>query len=588
MEKKAKRLAFLLLGSVCSLGVIAVAESPANDFRAEATDTHSCADITFGTAEYSSSGGLSIGSFKTALAVSNVSVSSCYCPSTNASSSSNYSARIGKSGTGGSLTFTFAAARITKIKVLAYKFGSDSAKTATCTVSTSAQTNAQSKEVTSTTAPNITDSSTDPGLVFSNLDNGGTSSTSLTIASDSVARFNLCKIVLTLGGSSVASSSAVTSSAVASSSAGATAAPLDIYLQELGNQHSGDSIYIKAGNNDILIDAGSTNSSGATLTSFLKGKMADNQLEYVIATHAHTDHIGAFYGTNGIFSNFDCRTIIDFPKYGSDKDPTSTTSVFGQYVHARDAEVSGGSSFGAEHYTALECYNANTLGTTGAHRRYSLGNNLEMDILYNYFYDHSQSGGENDYSVCLQFIQGNNHYLFCGDCEDLSEKTVVANNSLSHCVFYKADHHGSKTSTSPELMAAITPSYVGVSCVAGNYEYSQTHFDYTFPCQRTINTLGPITKAIMVTSLGSATDSSAYSSFNGTIHVASSGTNEGDVTMTGSANSTYLKDSAWFKETGHQEGGAVDEGVSSVGGSSLSVTHATTDANRYWPEGGVD
>jgi competence protein ComEC len=394
-----------------------------------------------------------------------------------------------------------------------------------------------------------------------------------------------------------ASSSTATSSAPAASSTVESTstptvvgnvAPIDIYLQELGNGHTGDSIYIKAGDNDILIDAGSNNASAKTLTAFLKSKVTDNKLEYVIATHAHTDHIGAFYGTDGIFGNFDCRTIIDFPKYMSDKDPTSTTSVFGRYIHERDAEVSGGTSFGAEHYTALECYNADSEGTTGAHRYYTLGENLKMQILYNYYYDHSQTAGENDYSVCLQFIQGNNHYLFCGDCEELSEDTVVANNSPTHCVFYKADHHGSKTSTGPKLMAAITPKYVGISCVAGNYEYKQTHFDYTFPCQRTINTLGPITKAIMVTSLGSPTSTTAVSSFNGTIHVAGYGPDEKDVTMTGSVNSTYLKDSAWFKETGNQEGGAVDEGVSSVGGSSITTTHATTDPNRYWPEGGVD
>jgi competence protein ComEC len=379
-----------------------------------------------------------------------------------------------------------------------------------------------------------------------------------------------------------ASSSQTSPSTSTSLPSGVT--PIDIYLQELGNGSTGDSIYVKAGDNDILIDAGSDSTSAKTLTAFLKGKVSDNKLEYVIATHAHTDHIGAFYGTDGIFANFDCRTIIDFPKYDSDKDPTKTTTVFGKYCAARDAEVSGGASFGAEHYTALACYNANSTGTSGAHRYYTLGENLTMEILYNYYYDHSQSAGENDYSVCLQFIQGENRYLFCGDCEELSEKKLLTYNSdsLKPCVFYKADHHGSKTSSCPEFMAAVHPKFVGVSCVAGNYEYKQTHFDYTFPCQRTINTLGPITKAIMVTTLGSVSDLTSHTSFNGTIHVASRGNSQNDVTMEGSVNSTYLKDSAWFKATGNQEDGSVDED------DGVSVTHSTSDPNRYWPEGGVD
>lgn len=388
-------------------------------------------------------------------------------------------------------------------------------------------------------------------------------------------------------GSSSSSSSASKSASSSSLPLPSGVAPIDIYLQELGNASTGDSIYIKAGENDILIDAGSDSTSAATLTAFLKEKVSDNKLEYVIATHAHTDHIGAFYGSAGIFANFDCRTIIDFPKYDSSKDPTNLKTVFGKYVAARDSEVSGGASFGAEHYDALTCYNANSSGVSGAHRYYTLGENLTMEILYNYYYDHSQNAGENDYSVCLQFNQGQNHYLFCGDCEDLSEKKLLSGNpSLGHCVFYKADHHGSKTSSCPEFMRVVSPKYVGISCVAGNYEYRQTHFDYTFPCQRTINTLGPITKAIMVTSLGDAKDApgapSNHQSFNGTIHVAGRGLSENDVTMEGSVNSTYLKDSAWFKATGNQEGGAVDEGEAG------SFPHQSSDPNRYWPEGGVD
>ena len=39
---------------------------------------------------------------------------------------------------------------------------------------------------------------------------------------------------------------------------------LSIHFLELGNKYTGDCVYIKAGNNDILIDAGSRNSSSET------------------------------------------------------------------------------------------------------------------------------------------------------------------------------------------------------------------------------------------------------------------------------------------------------------------------------------
>ena len=65
---------------------------------------------------------------------------------------------------------------------------------------------------------------------------------------------------------------------------------------ELGNYYAGDSVYIKAGEVDILIDAGSRASSSTTIHNYIKEYCTDRKLEYVIATHAHQDHIAGFVG----------------------------------------------------------------------------------------------------------------------------------------------------------------------------------------------------------------------------------------------------------------------------------------------------
>ena len=82
---------------------------------------------------------------------------------------------------------------------------------------------------------------------------------------------------------------------------------LSIHFMELGNKYTGDSIYIKAGETDILIDAGSRGNSADDITNYLNQYVEDNTLEYVIATHAHQDHIAGFVGTSqikGIFDEF--------------------------------------------------------------------------------------------------------------------------------------------------------------------------------------------------------------------------------------------------------------------------------------------
>lgn len=50
---------------------------------------------------------------------------------------------------------------------------------------------------------------------------------------------------------------------------------LSIHFMELGNDRTGDSIYIKAGNTDILIDAGSTRASSNTTTSYMDEYITD-------------------------------------------------------------------------------------------------------------------------------------------------------------------------------------------------------------------------------------------------------------------------------------------------------------------------
>ena len=88
---------------------------------------------------------------------------------------------------------------------------------------------------------------------------------------------------------------------------------LTVAFLETGNKYTGDAIYVKAGNTDLLIDAGSRNSSSTTISNFINNYVNDNVLEYVIATHAHQDHIAGFVGTKndpGIFDLYEVKQLL--------------------------------------------------------------------------------------------------------------------------------------------------------------------------------------------------------------------------------------------------------------------------------------
>lgn len=305
-----------------------------------------------------------------------------------------------------------------------------------------------------------------------------------------------------------------------------------IHFLELGNKYTGDSIYIKAGENDILIDAGSRGNSAQAICEYVDDYCEDNTLEYVIATHAHQDHIAGFVGTSsipGIFDYYKCETIIDFPL------TKATSQVYKNYVLKRDAEVKND---GATHYTALECYN----NENGAKRTYEIADGIKMTILYNYYYEHETSD-ENDYSVCLLFNDGSNNYLFTGDLEHDGEAKLVQYNNLPKCKVFKAGHHGSPTSSREELLEVIEPEIVCVCCCTGSDEYTNNNANM-FPSQAFINRVAKYTDLIYATSIVSG-NKEGFESLNGNIVVS---LREGVIVVNCSNNNVILKETEWFKE----------------------------------------
>ena len=300
--------------------------------------------------------------------------------------------------------------------------------------------------------------------------------------------------------------------------------------------YAGDAIYIKAGDTDILIDAGPRQGSAGIIEAYVDQYCTDKKLEYVIATHADQDHIAGFVGTNtapSIFEYYTCEVFIDF---GLSDKPTTTAkgnpTLYGNYITKRDAAVEAG----MVHYTALQCYNE----TDGAKKEYELGEGLTMTILYNYYYDH-KSSDENNYSVCVLFTEtvNNKYFLFTGDLEEKGEEYLVQYNSLPVVDLFKAGHHGSPTSSNEVLLKVIKPKIVVFTGVAGSNEYTDD-IDRIFPSTFAINRLAKYTDKMYC--LGCMKDGK-YEALNGTTVIKCE---NGQVSVNCLNNNTLLKDSWWF------------------------------------------
>lgn len=319
--------------------------------------------------------------------------------------------------------------------------------------------------------------------------------------------------------------------------------PLDsefvIHFLELGNEYAGDATYIKINDIDILIDAGSRKSSSTTISAYIDQYCTDGKLEYVIATHAHQDHIAGFVGNTsgstktGIFYQYEIETIIDFPL------TNATSQIYKDYVTARDYAVAQG----ATHFSADSFFDENK-NSTGS---IELAAGTYLDILYNRYY-FEKSSDENDYSVCTLFTHNKNKFLLTGDLEAEGEDSLVEYYSthpgLSEVDVFKAGHHGSPTSSNDALLNMIKPKICSVCCCAGSTEYT-ANYQNIFPSQAFISRIAKYTERVYVTTVLNE-KTNEYESLNGNITIQSNGV---DLTLSCSNNDTILKDSSWFNET---------------------------------------
>ena len=308
---------------------------------------------------------------------------------------------------------------------------------------------------------------------------------------------------------------------------------MQIHFLELGNKYTGDCTYIKIGDVDILIDAGSKTSSITTIADYIDDYIGeDNKLEYVIVTHAHQDHYAGFTQLDGsLFDLFEIGTIIDFAK--TNQTDNGKSNMYGRYLLERDDEIAAG----AKHYTAAECIEQDM-------DTFDLGNGATMKILNSYYYS-NEAKTENDYSVCTLFTYGEYNYLFTGDLEEDGEEKLVEMNELPEVDLYKAGHHGSKTSSSDALLEVIQPDVVCVCCCAGSDEYTKTN-ENQFPTQKFVDRVAKYTDKIYVTTLCTDNEKGTFQSMNGNITVLTD--KNGLTVVCGSGDNRILKEWEWFKD----------------------------------------
>lgn len=240
---------------------------------------------------------------------------------------------------------------------------------------------------------------------------------------------------------------------------------LNAYILEMVYEF-GDSIYIKSGDFDMLIDAGQY-PDGENVKKMLDEHCTDDTLDVLIATHGHADHTGGF--SNGALDTIEkVNLIID---YGY-KDDNSYA-----YERLRDDYISNGAFYAS----AYDC--VNMLGD--ASKIYKFSDDLSLEVLNTNQYLKTGSympndGNENDYSVVCKLTFKNNTYLFTGDLSGDKFTSALKEENLSNITVYKAAHHGATTynSNNQTFLNYLNPQICVSSAAIINQDKPTDHSAY--------------------------------------------------------------------------------------------------------------
>lgn len=211
--------------------------------------------------------------------------------------------------------------------------------------------------------------------------------------------------------------------------------PLEVHYIDVGQ---GSATLLKSGRHAMLIDTGDSD-QGTKIQLYLTKQGVEN-LDYLVLTHPDADHIG---GAPVIITKFGIGQLF-LSNY--EKDNKTTQKV-------RDAMQYKG-------LTALDCQVGDT---------YTLGN-ASFTILAPV----KEYADSNNASIALMVQNGNNRFLFTGDCEAEAEADLIASGADLSADVYLAGHHGSDTASSQAFMDAVSPTYAVISCGEGN-SYGHPH-----------------------------------------------------------------------------------------------------------------
>ena len=194
-----------------------------------------------------------------------------------------------------------------------------------------------------------------------------------------------------------------------------------------------DSALIECDGETMMIDGGNVADSNV-VAAYLK-KEDVTELNYVVCSHAHEDHVGGLSGALSV-------TKADNIYAPKTKANTKAYKNFKKKAEEQNVEI----------------------------KHPNVGDEIQLGSSTVEFLGPVDENGKdlNSTSIVLKITYGNTSFLFTGDAESDEEEEILNSGADLKSTVLKVGHHGSRTSTSYPFLREVMPQYAVISVEKGN------------------------------------------------------------------------------------------------------------------------